>query len=107
MGYRLEVKCVDNKDINFYGTKLVGYVDPQDLDSIKYLVYLGKIEDFEVDYIWNGGSGPYYELEENQFNNFIRYYRSDLMKHKQIDVYTFPEIQKVMNCPGNKIIGWC
>lgn len=82
MGYRLGVKTIDEndniKDI-YYGTKLYGYVDEQDLLSFKYLVILNKLDE---DAYFNYGASHRIFLTYDEFKLFIYLYNEDLKKYR-------------------------
>lgn len=115
MGFRLSVRCANDKDLSFYGTKLFGYVlgyvhDETKLESWKYLKELGKLDEISMgdEYAWWDGYVGDIELSEKEFNLFIGYYTKDLID-KYSDIYIgefMKDIYPVLKEPGGKIVSW-
>lgn len=112
MGFRLSVVCKNNKDLEFYGTKLFGYVhDETKLESWKYLKDLGKLDEIGMgdECAWWGGCTDDIELSEKEFELFIRAYAKDLLVNCYYSdtEWFMMELDPILREPGNKIISWC
>ena len=109
MGFRLSVRCKDNKDVEYYGSKLFGYVkDETKLESWKYLKNLGKLDEIGMgdECAWWDGYVGDIELSEKEFNLFIGYYVKDLTD-KYGDTGDFMKsMYPILKEPGEKIISW-
>ena len=112
MGFRLHVRCTNNEDVEYYGTKLFGYVqDETKLKSWRYLYGLGKLKEIGMDDVyayWDGYVGDI-ELSEKAFDLFIGYYIDDLIDKygDKIDIGEFViAICPVLKEPGGKIVSW-
>ena len=108
MGFRLDIKSIKNDQITdlFYGTKLVGYVDNDLLQSIQYLKSIKK-EYPVVAY-------DYTEiiLDVGQFHTFITYYEFDMNKFNDISLQEIDAFDVVLNALDDDniigyIVGWC
>lgn len=85
MGFRLECKCANNENIDFYGTKLYGYYKGIDnLSSIKYLASIGAKVALGIDegetfesYFNYMSYTPEIKLTHDQFLIFITLYCYD------------------------------
>lgn len=87
MGYRLEIRKIENKSL-FYGTKLFGYVqDPEELKSIKYLI---KKEFIEDPYIFDYDGEVPICMKIKDFRTFAKLYDEDLKEYNNAD-YCFLE----------------
>ena len=112
MGFRLSVVCKDNKDVEYYGTRLFGYVDDETkLESWKYLKNLGKLDEIGMgdEHAWWGGYVGDIELCEKAFELLIGYYINDLIDEygDKINIGEFIiAICPVLKEPGGKIVSW-
>ena len=82
MGYRPSI-YIDNKFIFEFG-KFYGYVDHDDLKSIKWLNEHGKIEYDglnEPGDVFFGGYGPRIEFTADEFREFWDLYIQDINEH--------------------------
>lgn len=82
MGYMLSIDKKEGKNRKnlLYGTKLYGYFDYRDLESCKYLVDIGKIDetDFILDDLYFGyNSTINFELTKKQLKKFLKLYEKD------------------------------
>lgn len=109
MGTRLEVKFIDNADLykdDWYGTKMCGYTDANNLECLKYLKSLNRddINDFfwsdDLNDTYFGYSSRKIRLTAVEFEKFIRLYEEDYRKHgydgdgSNRDNFTFDEYDK-------------
>lgn len=112
MGYRLNIKEMSNEHIpDFYGTKLFGYLNGQEensLSSAKYLKELGLMDDSMFFFY---GSDNKFILNHDQFTEFIKRYSKDLTEygdeiHKNFNLLDNTLIQRLMESLRDKIISW-
>lgn len=102
MGYRLGI--IEKKD-SYYGTKLFGYQDNRDLESFKYLLKLGKVEENEY---FGYSSDQSITLTDTEFREFIKLYNEDLNKFcgYNNEFINNEEIQKLLGTRYDKILEW-
>lgn len=81
MGYRPGI-YVDGELMVEFG-KFYGYVDHDDLKSIKWLDDHGKIDAYESEYdiVFIGGLGPRIEFTADEFREFWDLYIQDINDH--------------------------
>lgn len=103
MGTRLTIK--DEQDnILYYGSKLVGYVDAEELSCIKYLWDIRKnflIKEFEVDsfadfadvFSWAHWVNKVCKLSISELKEFLKRYDEDLCVHER-EYYIAEEVEK-------------
>lgn len=124
MGFRLECKCANNENIDFYGTKLYGYYKGIDnFPSIKYLESIGAkivlgLEDDETfeSYFDYMSHTPELTLTHDQFLIFITLYSYDwnftvdkkYFYNKDFENFLEDEtIKKLIESNDDIIIYWC
>lgn len=109
MGYRLNVQDVGNPKINFYGTKLYGYVKTEDLISYKYLCEIHKAPDI---YSWYISSENFIRLTAEEFVKFIDYYETDFNSKAESAqdlmkvVHGYGNLMKMKQTSSDKIVSW-
>jgi len=106
MGYRLDIRDKGNPELNFYGTKLFGYVNPETLHSKLYLKKLFPDYDMEAS-AWEGDSEI--TLSAEQFREFIRLYSYDWKQHcgEDIRVYSgWKNVEKMLQTKSEKVLNW-
>lgn len=110
MGYRLNILDKQHPELEFYGTKLYGYVaDETKLASLKYLISIGKMWE---DAIWDYSFYNETHLTQNEFNTFIKLYEEDLLNYGPIghiklsDDDEYWKIERMMETNGDKILTW-
>lgn len=106
MGYRLTVYEYPNPDIVFYGTKLYGYFDNDELKSKKFLQSIDPDYDTEASY-WEGD--PQFLLSASDFRKFIELYSDDWyrMYGCKIDDYDgWDAVKEILESENPKIIEW-
>lgn len=108
MGYRMEIK--DGAGNYFYGTKLYGYVEHEELESYQYLVELGKFDGWE--FFIDGNHYPIL-LNAQQFDRFIHLYAKEYDEEQSTypdwDGRTLledPKIVELLSTPNDKHIEW-
>lgn len=76
MGYSMNVTEIDSprNDLDWYGAKLFGYYKNDVLDSMQYLISLGKVDD---DAIWDYGIENEITLTADEFRTFLDLYQAD------------------------------
>lgn len=109
MGYRLNIKALDYPDLQFYGTKLYGYVpDVERLPSVKYLVqrcglYLDGIG-FEY------GARHSLTMNAKAFSEWARLYEKDYLQNSEFGrpwvTLDGGIVEKIIASDGDKIIWW-
>ena len=102
MGYRLGI--IEKKE-SYYGTKLFGYEEHSKLESFKYLMELGKVE--EDDY-FDYSTNQSITLSDTEFREFIKLYNEDLNNFCEFnnEFINDKEIQKLMDTRYDKILEW-
>ena len=105
MGYRLEIKAGDKR---FYGTKIFGYFDNEELRSYWVLRAYKKVTE---DTYWRDCFENKIILNECEFNIFIDAYISDLeasdREGLEFDVEeTIEELRAFKKIAGAKEISW-
>lgn len=119
MGYRIDIRCKDNQDLHYYGTKLYGYVnDESKLLSYEYLKRIGKLDEivnidvnnFESveDIKWDYCFDCHFVLKAEQFSTFIGLYAQDLCdKYDSRFAFLFlKELIPIIAEHGDKYIEW-
>lgn len=107
MGIRMTVYD-EEKNIIFYGSKLFGYVDFHELESLRYLWGLvlddhthelyRNFEDFGDSFYYSCGSTVFGPISHEDFYKFIVLYNKDLKKYDrkyQIDIEMPPYVRHV------------
>lgn len=115
MGIRLNVEVQGHPELNFYGTKLYGYVELNKLESFKYFQNeFGLFEDTDtylnfVDAGLELGTDEFI-LSADQFKTFIDLYIKDYEKYHiydiAMDMKNAPELVRIINTDDPKIIKW-
>lgn len=107
MGYRLNVLDAQHPELEFYGTKLYGYVaDETKLPSCKYLISLGKVDD---DTIWDYSCENETQLTAKEFKTFFSLYEEDFFAQMHIrlkDYYDYWKIERMYETDSDKILTW-
>lgn len=119
MGYRLDVYDAEDEKINIYGTKLYGYLDDEEFDTLLSLHYLIRLRKIEYDERFYYNLAYCYpariRLDANQYRIFITYYIQDLQgpiyksdsffeyAHQCFDANTF---DKLFYSGSDKLITW-
>lgn len=105
MGYRLNIEDPEHH-LNFYGTKLYGYVDERSLESYKYLRSIEKVNDDTMFCdCWDNEC----TLTPEQFAKFISLYEEDYFKDAGYKMNTHPKyeaIEEMLKTNSDKIISW-
>lgn len=95
MGYRLQINKIENKH-KFYGTKLFGYAESEDLKSWNWLVenkYIGK------DAYFGYGASRDIIMYVKDFREFIKLYNEDFNEYEESEdnyVLNSPEIKEML-----------
>ena len=108
MGYRPEIKDLQNPDLRFYGTKLYGYVrDDLELPSRRYLISIGKVKDDDV---WDYTFSHEMILTAEQFRKFMELYENDFDEYgkfgKLSEYHDYNVIQELLKSESDKHIEW-
>lgn len=105
MGTRMTVYD-EKKDVIFYGSKLFGYANFHELESLRYLWELvlndythelySDFEDFGNSFYYCPYSAVFGPISREDFDKFIALYNKDLKKHGrkyQIDIEMPPHVR--------------
>ena len=106
MGYRLNIRCFSDPRLNFYGTKLYGYQDPEKLKSKQYLKTI--FPDYDVDASYYEGD-PHLTLTADEFEQFIKLYSEDWFAYsgESLSKYEgFETIELMLRSPFSKELSW-
>lgn len=109
MGYRLNILDCNNHNIEYYGTKLYGYVDTDKLLSYSYLIQIGK---FDGDECFDYSCDNNIILDCVEYKIFIELYAHDLKEFgnygKILSVTSNSEkiLAELYNSKSDKEISW-
>lgn len=106
MGYRLNVKDLNDTSLEFYGTKLYGYYKETELESYKYLKSLGKVTE---ETMWDYCFENKIILTCEEFNIFIKLYAADFKKEAHInlkDYLDYDILKKIKKTKAKKELTW-
>ena len=111
MGYRLTVVCKENPTLEYYGTKLYGYLDGEEFELLKSAKFLKRQGIMDGDEYFGYGFYTEYTLTFLQFKRFAELYEYD-MKYG-VGYYGTnnqfewgDDMRKIIDHPGDKIISW-
>ena len=110
MGYRLCVEQIQ-KEPQFYGTKLYGYVDDvTKLKSFQWLAEHNMINPEEDKYCWDSEASMDIRMTASEYREFITLYREDIEKAYGVH-FTILEndnelFRELYNSDNEKIISW-
>lgn len=116
MGYRLFVDNPETNETLFYGTKLYGYVDEEDLESLQYLFENFWKDDYPNDFTYRDVYLGYCAsnetlLDADEFKKFLILYMRDLYKYYPSEIYGKIDLcidELLATIDGKpKRIGWC
>lgn len=103
MGYRLDVKVVGKPQLGFYGTKLYGYTEEEELKSYQWLSANKYLEPLLKDghYIWTYYFDNPIVMHIKEFKEFAKLYNEDYNKHSpylhEEDCFIGdPELQEIL-----------
>ena len=108
MGYRPEIRDLQNPNLRFYGTKLYGYVsDDLELPSRRYLISIGKVEEGDF---WDYPFPHEMTLTAEQFRKFMELYEKDFDEYgefgKLSEYHDYNVIQELLKSESDKHIEW-
>lgn len=105
MGYTMEIT---HNGKNYSGGKLYGYEDDKKLKSIKYLLKLGKLDDYDDVFYWNHFHDRKVTLSAKEFKKFFRKYKKDKKKYcwTEQSGELLREINEIINDGKDKKIEW-
>lgn len=112
MGYRLWVKADALPDKWYCGNKLYGYVEDDELSSLKYLESLGKVsKDERCDcYFFDYDGDPAIVLSADEFRKFAELYDADRLNAALFTsvrtLYEQENWAELVALPGNKTLHW-
>lgn len=105
MGYRLYISDPKNR-LKFYGTKLYGYTDERKLESYKYFLSIGKVDEFTT---FSGGIDNEMTLTPEQFREFIHSYKADFFNQagfEMSEIHEYNAIEEMLATESDKIVRW-
>lgn len=112
MGYRLTVEQIQ-KEPQFYGTKLYGYVDDvTKLKSFQWLAEHNKIDPEEDRYCWDAYGSMDIRLTAKEFREFIALYEEDLEpltlanRWNRFNIDDVAILKELRDSDNDKIISW-
>lgn len=106
MGYTMELM---HNGKNYSGGKLYGYADDNKLKSIKYLLKLGKLDNYDDVFYWHY---CFFDrevtLSAKEFKKFFRKYKKDKKKYYWTEQSgeLLQEINEIINDGKDKKIEW-
>lgn len=112
MGYRPTFRCLDSSNLEFYGTKLFGYVDERKCLSYQYLAEIRKIDPGEV--VWDYCCDNRMVLTAPQFAIFAMLYEHDMNMYSPYFKGTFKWdavehgiVNEIIARDCDKEVYWC
>ena len=117
MGYLLEARSAQNPDLQIYGTKLYGYLDDEEFDtlySLHYLIVIGKIK-YEERLFYNvwWGCPEDIRLTAQEFRCFMILYVQDYRdsiaqeyRDRDGEEIFGENFNDLFNSDDDKIISW-
>lgn len=105
MGYTMEITHNGN---NYSGGKLYGYADDKKLKSIKYLLKLGKLYNYDDVVYWGYCFDREVTLTAKEFKKFFRKYKKDKKKYcwTEQSEELLQKINEIINDGKDKKIEW-
>ena len=111
MGYRLDIKMVGKAQPKFYGTKLYGYTEEEQLKSYQWLMSHKYLEPLLKDghYIWTYYFDNPIVMHVKEFKEFVKLYNEDYNKyspylHEEDCFINDPEIKKFLKLDDDKLV---